>query len=43
MVMPTDENKTDVDKIQALVQQNIALKNKKNEKSFKDAIFLEGS
>jgi len=41
-VMPTVENKADVDKIQAVVQQIIALKNKKNEKSFKDAVFLEG-
>jgi hypothetical protein len=40
--MPTKENKTDIDKIQDMVQQIIALKNKKEEKSFKDAVFLEG-
>ncbi|MDR2716682.1 MAG: hypothetical protein LBB89_01255 [Treponema sp.] len=40
--MPTAENKADVDKIQALAQQIITLKNRKDEKSFKDAVFLEG-
>jgi len=40
--MPTAENQADVDKIQAMVQQIITLKNRKEEKSFKDAIFLEG-
>jgi uncharacterized protein YerC len=40
--MPTKENKTDIDKIQDMVQQIIALKNREDEKSFKDAIFLEG-
>jgi len=42
VVMPTAENKADIDKIQAMVQQIITLKNKKDEKSFKDAVFLEG-
>ena len=40
--MPTAENQADVDKIQAMVQQIITLKNRKEEKSFKDAVFLEG-
>jgi hypothetical protein len=42
IVMPTAENQADVDKIQAMVQQIITLKNRKEEKSFKDAVFLEG-
>jgi hypothetical protein len=42
IVMPTAEKKTNVDKIQTLVQQIIILKSKKDEKSFKDAVFLEG-
>jgi hypothetical protein len=42
IVMPTSENQVDVDKIQAMVQQITTLKNKKEEKSFKDAVFLEG-
>jgi hypothetical protein len=40
--MPTKENRADIDKIQALVRQIIELKNRKDEKSFKDAVFLEG-
>jgi uncharacterized protein YerC len=40
--MPTTANQADVDKIQAMVQQITTLKNKKEEKSFKDALFLEG-
>jgi hypothetical protein len=42
IVMPTAESQADVDKIQAMVQQITTLKNKKEEKSFKDAVFLEG-
>jgi hypothetical protein len=42
IVMPTEKNKTDIDKIETMVKQVIVLKNKKDEKSFKDAIFLEG-
>jgi hypothetical protein len=42
IVIPTTENQADVNKIQAMVQQIITLKNKKEEKSFKDAVFLEG-
>ena len=42
IVMPSAQNKADIDKIQAMVQQIITLKNKKEEKSIKDAVFLEG-
>ena len=42
IVMPTSENKADIDKIQAMVRQIIDLKNQKNERSVKDAVFLEG-
>jgi len=42
IVLPIAENKDDVEKIQAMVKQIITLKNKKDEKSFKDAVFLEG-
>ena len=42
IVMPTTENQADIEKIQDMVQQIITLKNRKEEKSFKDAVFLEG-
>jgi hypothetical protein len=42
IVMPTEKNQSNVDKIEVMVKQIIAMKNKKDEKSFKDAIFLEG-
>jgi type I restriction-modification system DNA methylase subunit len=41
IVMPAKENHADVDKIQAMVRQIVELKNKKDEKGFKDAAFLE--
>jgi hypothetical protein len=41
IVLPTLENQADIEKIQALVRQIIELKNRKEEKSFKDAVFLE--
>jgi hypothetical protein len=40
--MPTEKNQADVDKIETMVKQIIVLKNKKDEKNFKDAVFLEG-
>ncbi len=40
--MPTAENQANVEKIQTMVQQIIALKNRKDEKGIKDALFLEG-
>jgi uncharacterized protein YerC len=40
--VPTEKNQADVDKIETMVKQIIILKNKKEEKSFKDAVFLEG-
>jgi hypothetical protein len=42
IVIPTAENQADVDKIQVMVQQMATMKNKKEEKSFKDAVFIEG-
>jgi type I restriction-modification system DNA methylase subunit len=42
VVMPASKNKAEIDKIQTLVRQIIILKNRKDEKSFKDAVFLEG-
>jgi len=42
IVMPTKENQAEVDKIQGMVRQIIELKNRREEKSFKDAVFLEG-
>ncbi|MCL2704702.1 MAG: Eco57I restriction-modification methylase domain-containing protein [Spirochaetaceae bacterium] len=41
IVKPTTMNQADIDKIQVMVQQIIELKNRKEEKSFKDAVFLE--
>ena len=43
IVMPSAENQAEVDKIQVMVQQIITLKNKKAEKSIKNAVFLEGN
>ena len=42
IVMPTEKNQAGVDKIENMVKQIITLKNKKDDKSFKDAVFLEG-
>jgi type I restriction-modification system DNA methylase subunit len=42
IVMPSAKNQSDIDKIQKMVKQIIVLKNRKDEKSIKDALFLEG-
>jgi hypothetical protein len=42
IAISTEKNQADVDKITTMGKQIIVLKNKKDDKCFKDAVFLEG-
>jgi adenine-specific DNA methylase len=42
IVMPTEKNIGDIEEIENMVKQIVDLKNKKDENSFKNAVFLEG-